>query len=340
MKAHARLIRSLSRSHEPAIRWRTRVKVLGEARSSPGVRELERAIVRSPFAAQLLSHQFAAFREGTNRSVYHYWQGVHWALVSLVDMGYPAGEPAIQPLIDRALRVWLHPRYWRSCPLDAAQSHDYVDGVPVIEGRARRCASQQGNALLYASALGPLDQRTWDLAKLLEGWQWPDGGWNCDRRARADTSSFMETLSPMRGLISFARRTRDSVSRRAARRAAGIFLERRMFRRRQNGSVIRPDFQRLHYPSYWYYDILAGLKGMAEVGRIRDRRCSEALDWLESRELPNGGWPVDARHFRVSKKFETRGEYVNWGSPHRAKMNEWVTTDALYVLGAAGRLNQ
>lgn len=339
MKAHARLIRSLSRSPEPAIRWRTKVKVLGEARTSSSVRELEREIVRSPFTAQLLSHQFAAFREGAHRSVYHYWQGIHWALVSLVEMGYPAGVPAIQPLIDRALRVWLHPRYWRRCPLEGARARDQVDGVPVIDGRARRCASQQGNALLYASALGPMDQRATDLAMLLEGWQWPDGGWNCDRRARADTSSFMETLSPMRGLAAFAHRSRDPVARRTAHRAAEIFLERRMFRRRQDGSVIRPDFLQLHYPTYWYYDTLAGLKGLVEAGRIGDRRCAEALDWLESRELPGGGWPADARHYRVSKRFETRGEYVNWGSPRRAKRNEWVTTDALQVLQSAGRLD-
>ena len=164
MRPRARLLRSLGRSPEPAIRWRTRVNVLGEARSTPAVRKLEREIVRSPFAAQLLSHQLTAFREGSQRSVYHYWQGVHWALVSLVDMGFPPGEPAIQPLLDRALRVWLQPRYQRTCRLDSLGARESVNGVPVIDGRARRCASQQGNALLYASALGPLDERARELA--------------------------------------------------------------------------------------------------------------------------------------------------------------------------------
>jgi hypothetical protein len=30
--------------------------------------------------------------------------------------------------------------------------------------------------------------------------------------------------------------------------------------------------------------------------------------------------------------------YVDWGGTGKSRMNEWVTTDALWVLRAAGRL--
>jgi hypothetical protein len=60
--------------------------------------------------------------------------------------------------------------------------------------------SQQGNALWYLITLGLADGRTGGLAERLLLWQWPDGGWNCDRRPGASKSSFYETLLPMRGL--------------------------------------------------------------------------------------------------------------------------------------------
>ena len=102
---------------------------------------------------------------------------------------------------------------------------------------------------------------------------------------------------------------------------------------------MRPDFVRLHYPLYWHYDALGGLKGIVEAGCIEDPRCSEALDWLESKELKDGGWPAEARYYRVSPKFESSSEFVSWGPTSRRASNEWVTTDALQVLAAAGRLS-
>ena len=68
-----------------------------------------------------------------------------------------------------------------------------------MEGRYRRCGSQQGNALRSMVRLGLADERADKLAERLLHWQWPDGGWNCDRNPSADTSSFMETLTADEG---------------------------------------------------------------------------------------------------------------------------------------------
>ncbi len=51
------------------------------------------------------------------------------------------------------------------------------------------------------------------------------------------------------------------------------------------------DFLKLRYPCYWHYDILVGLKVMAEAGFLKDPRCREALDILVSKRLPDGGFP-------------------------------------------------
>ncbi len=52
--------------------------------------------------------------------VYGKWQGAHWTMATLADIGYP---PA-----DSKATVYCH------------------SGVPVMQGRFRRCASQQADA--------------------------------------------------------------------------------------------------------------------------------------------------------------------------------------------------
>jgi hypothetical protein len=208
-----------------------------------------------------------------------------------------------------------------------------------MRGRFRRCASQQGNALWSVLRLGIADDRADVLAERLLHWQWPDGGWNCDRDPAADTSSFNETWIPMRALAIYAQVRHDLKAKRAMDRAAELFLTRKMLWRRSNGALMQRDFAALHYPHYWHYDILAGLIAISEVGKIRDRRCAAALDLLEEKRLRDGGWPAEKRYFTISpKSLVSNADYVRWGPTGRSRMNEWVTVEALTVLRAAGRL--
>jgi hypothetical protein len=240
---------------------------------------------------------------------------------------------------DRVLDLWLGPTYYQEYEATSRQSSYRRSGVPQIRGRFRRCASQQGNALLSLTTLGLDDGRCRDLAERLVHWQWPDGGWNCDRNPSADTSSFLESLLPMRGLAAHGAATGSGREVRAAREASEVFLRRRLYRRVSDGRIIRPRFVRLHYPVYYQYDILAGLRGVAEVGRIGDPRCQDALDLLESKRLADGGWPAEEKFYRFRPHtFAAGAEFVDWGGTSSTRMNPWVTVDALAVLHAAGRV--
>ena len=333
------VIERLLRSQEPSIRWKTRVHVLGEDRDSKAIRELEEKIRTSPRVRALLSRRNELGRPGTARKVYYKWQGVHWVLSSLADLGYPRGDKALHPIRDRIFECWLKPNYFREFVARTEAEAYRHEGVPVMRGRARRCASQQGNALRFLTDLELADGRADSLVERLLRWQWPDGGWNCDRHPEADTSSFMETLLPMLGLAAHARDHPSAGLSGAIDRASEVFLRRRLFRRVTNGAIIHADFVTLHYPRYWHYDILGGLTAMARLGKIRDPRCEEALDLLEAKRLPGGGWPAERRYYKVRPTtFEANADYVDWGGTGSRRMNEWVTVDALAVLQAAGRL--
>ena len=54
------------------------------------------------------------------------------------------------------------------------------------------------------------DPRVQLLARSLVEWQWPDGGWNCDKKATGRRSSFNESLPPMWGLHEYWLATRNA----------------------------------------------------------------------------------------------------------------------------------
>ena len=333
------IVDTLLTSKEPSIRWKTRVHVLGESRTSPVVKGLEREIRDSPRVQALLACRDARGRLVHKRHPYAKWEGAHWILATLADIGYPSGDRSLVPVRDQLMEHWLGPEFYEEFTVEKKSQVYKQKGVPIMQGRHRRCASQQGNALFSVVRLGLADSRVQDLVERLLHWQWPDGGWNCDRNPDASHSSFMESILPVRGLALVAGQTGDRKAGRAAKRAAEIFLKRRLFKRQRDGVVIRRGFVELHYPLYWHYDVLHGLGVMAETGLIGDPRCQDALDLLERRRLPDGGWPADKRYYRVSGKPGSPVDLVDWGGAGKRRMNEWVTADALRVLRAAGRLD-
>jgi len=290
--------------------------VLGEAPASLAIAALREEVRRSPRVVTLLARQHK--ESGQAFHPYQKWHGAHWVLAILAELGYPAGDESLIPLRERVL-AWL-------------LSDHHLRQIRTLQGRVRRCASQEGNAVYALLSLGLADERVDELVRRLVAWQWPDGGWNCDRNPDACHASFMESLIPLRALSLHARVTGNRDSAAAAERAAEVFLSRRLYRRRSDGAVMDADFVRLHYPCYWHYDILFGLKVLAKAGFLGDERCQDALDLLASKRLPEGGFPAEARYYTVAT-YGPNTSPVDWGGTSQTRMNPWVTLDALYVLG-------
>jgi hypothetical protein len=262
---------------------------------------------------------------------YQKWQGPHFTLACLAEIGYPAGDRSLVPLRDQLVDWLFEPRHLK--PPHSLQ-------IPGQEDRFRRCASQEGYAVWYSLKLGIADGRTEELASRLKEWQWPDGGWNCDKRPGAHTSSVQETLLPLRGLYHWHRATGDQRAMRAAKRAAAFLLARRLLWRKADGALIVPEWggpvDRIHYPIR-FYDVLSALLVMAEMGLVADRRCREALDLLEGKRLADGSFPVEWTNVTKADRIQSRGTFADWGSLGKKRGNPLVTVDALYVLRLAGR---
>ncbi|HEX5941367.1 MAG TPA: hypothetical protein VFY66_03770 [Anaerolineales bacterium] len=315
------IIQRLLQSSEPSIRYKALTKILEQEADSTKIRTLQEEIRGSARVQRLLSERDADGQIPGHP--YSKWNGAHWVLATLADLGYPPGDESLIPLREQVYE-WLLGRAHRK-------------GIKIIAGRARRCASQEGNALFALLTLGLADERTEELAQGLLQWQWPDGGWNCDKNPEATHSSFMESLLPLRGLALHARCTGNERSRQAAERAADVFLKRELFKRQSDGSVIDEEFITLHYPWYWHYDILFGLKVMAEAGWLDDERCEAALNLVKSKQLADGGFAAEKKYYQNNPKAKTGRSLVDWGGTSRTQMNEFVTVEALSVLKAAKR---
>ena len=298
-------------SDEPGVFFQAKRDLLGEPDPPEAARVLDGPLVRGLLAGQQADGGF-----GVN--VYGKWRGAHWRLVSLVELGVPAGEQRCVAAAETVL-AWL-----------TGKSHRAA--VKTIDGLARRCGSQEGNALAVCCRLGLAgDPRVRLLAESLVEWQWPDGGWNCDKRASGRRSSFHESLPPMWGLHEYWVATGDDAAKEAAAWTAELFLEHRLFRVGGTGEPIHPSFVTLHYPPFWHYNVLQALLVLSRMGLARDPRARDAIELLEERRLPDGRWRSGGRWWRPPGSKGANVEIVDWGSG----ANEMLTLNALRVLHAA-----
>ncbi len=257
---------------------------------------------------------------------YQKWMGPHWTLYQLAELGHPPGDRKLLPLRDQFYTYLFDARHLRP-PRSLL--------IPGQEERFRRCAGQEGYAVWYSLKLGLEDGRTAELVDRLIRWQWPDGGWNCDKRPGARHSSLHETVIPLRALALWATVNKDRRAKEAADRAAEVLLSRRLLWRRRTGRLIDPRFALIHYPHFYHYNLLFALTVLHEGGYLHDPRCAEALDLLAGKRLPDGGFPLERRLWRPAPTITTGGTWIDWGPTGRRQANPFVTAAARAVLQAA-----
>jgi hypothetical protein len=320
---YASVIETLSHSEIPSVRYKLHLNVLGEDPCSPASQELQQAIRRCPQASALLSERSM---QGTiPRDPYEKWRGAHWVLTQLAELAYPAGDASLLPLRKQVL-AWIFSDEIR------------IRQTQLIDGRYRRHASQQGNLLYYLIKLGLEDPQLEQVATDLLQYQWPDGGWNCDKNPSAHNSSFTHSAIALRGLIYYQQSHPDSQVGAAIQRGAELLLDRKLLWRRTTGELIKAEFAKLTYPDYHFYTYLLGLKVLSEAGLINDPRCQPALNLLEEAYIPGQGWRIEKKNYHINPKNKHRCSLVNWSKYKLGKANEFLTVDALSVLHQSGRL--
>src|SRR4029453_12272938 len=93
-KLYRSVLDVLLNSAEPSIQWKVRSGVMNEDPRSKDMRALREEVRNSARVSTLLAHRDKKGRLVRGRGVYDKWQGAHWILAALADLGYPEGDKA------------------------------------------------------------------------------------------------------------------------------------------------------------------------------------------------------------------------------------------------------
>src|SRR4051794_11728603 len=212
---------------DPSIRW----QVMRDLQTQPPdvvARERSRIAVEG-WGSRLLDLQAADGYWGGAAFVPHAWISTEDTLQLLRDLGVdPSSERMRRAIALVRERCTWGPEFGSS---------------PFFEGETEACIN--GRVLAIGAYFGEPSERL--LERLLHE-QLHDGGWNC-LAPPSTRSSFHSTICILEGLLEFeaAKGPRSEIS--AARlRAHEYLLERRLFRSRSTGKIIKPEWTLISFP--------------------------------------------------------------------------------------------
>ena len=244
-KHSAALAAMVVEADDPIVRYKARRYLNSADPTSATMRRLQDDIADSPIARGLLAD--LAMSQPNDR------QGLSTIYLTfryLADIDYPPGDDQLVPYREHIYR-WLR-----------RLEHEY-DGALYIRGTHRVHASFHANAIYASVALGLADDETDDLCSNLLRYQWPGGGWNCNKKPATKGPTIVHTAFGLRGLATYRSRQPSEELNQAIDAAAEMLLDRRVYLRRSDGQPLRPVYTKLSYPYPRLYDFMTGLHILA-----------------------------------------------------------------------------
>ncbi|WP_150460199.1 prenyltransferase/squalene oxidase repeat-containing protein [Nesterenkonia ebinurensis] len=302
---------------DPAIRWQTMRDLLGSPQAA--LRAERSKVEDQGWGARLLSLQDqdgqwaggaylpSDFAWEQMRSEGQPWTATSWALTELRELGLDPGSPSAR----------------RTVTLVGENSRWDHDGQPYWEGEVEECIN--GRTVAQGAYFGV------DVAPIVErlvSQRMEDGGWNCERENGSVRSSFDSTINVLEGLLEFERSTGGTADSRGARAAGEEYLlTRGLMHRRSTGELVDQEYLDFRYPSRWRYDLLRVLDYFREAslfaGTLPDPRLADAVEYVRSRQQPEGTWHLDKTY---------RGRSWFQMDPGAGQPSRWITLKALRVL--------
>jgi hypothetical protein len=213
---------------------------------------------------------------------------------------------------------------WQGCGPQEA------DDNPFFAGEVEPCINGQ-----VAASGAYFGQDVRGIIDRLLGEQLADGGWNCEAPNGSMRSSFNTTICVLEALLEYERAGRGSPALPAARlRGQEYLLERRLFRRRSTGEVIKRDrkgdaaWTRFAFPTWWHYDVLRGLEYLRRAGVAPDERVAEAIDLVASKRDGDDRWPLETQYSGKMpvETDEGEGQPSRWNTLRALRVLDWYST--------------
>ncbi len=173
--------------------------------------------------------------------------------------------------------------------------------------------------------------------------QQEDGGWNCDYpEKKVKHSSFMSTVEPLWAYSEIPRRKWTRRMKRSIERGAEFLLMHRVYKSdNHHWRPTYPFFTQLHFPMYYFYDALHGLRVLTKLGYADDERIRDAVHLLLSKQNPDGTWNLEGDWYREGDLFypSGKGRKTLVDVEELGKPSKWITLNCYRVLSQTGDID-
>jgi len=270
------------------------------------------------------------------------WSATVWPLILVGEMGISATHPAVVKGCEYFLNTAMaQDQSWPPKTMSGPESYRLL-WEPCVTGNMARTLAVFG----YGR-----DPRLQSMLNFLVRTQLPDGGWNCEFGewgSKVHHSSFMSTIEPLWAFSELDRSLWPKGAKETVDKAIEFLLVHRLYKSDRTGKVINEEWAKLHFPLFYFYDILQGLRVIANLGYGGDERVTEAFQLLMSKRLSNGAWPMESSYVDAIRWNYTRDHSGSWHEERRentaeisdiyrrlgqvGEANPWITLNGLRVL--------
>lgn len=296
-------LRWLLEPKDPFIRYQTLVEVLGYRPESKAAVEARRRISSHPTVKRILAERTRSGywpRKDTCDSPR--FKGALWALMLF-------GEMAVVP----DPRVKMECERFFDLHQTGSGAFTYRSRLSGKKSYDEPCLT--GNLVRTLLVLGySRDPRIRRAIEWLPEAQLDDGGWNCDypefEGVKVRHSSFMSTIASLWAYSEIPRQSWTRRMKRTIERGAEFLLMHRLYKADHHEWMpLNRTITTLHFPMYYYYDVLHGLRILTKLGYGDDERTRDAAYLIMSKKRPDGKWVLE------SDWFNDPGSTTRWLTP-------------------------
>lgn len=320
---------------DPPVKAFTLTEILGKKPGDPEVESARKGILTYEPVRMLQRAQRGRGYWPPDRSCYApKFTATVWALNLAAEMGV-GREPWVESAAERFLS--LHQME------NGAFSWKSIGG----RGKVEEEVCLTGHMARSLLALGyEKDRRVAKAISWFPQHQLDDGGWNCDYPMYHPThSSFMSTAHALWAYSELPRARWTRGIKKAAERGAEFLLAHRVYKSHRDwrpvelrglnkvfaGSLVT----NFHFPMYYYFDALFGLRILTGLGYEGDERISDAIHLVMSKRTPEGRLILDGDWVR-ERSDSTRKALFN--VEELLRPSKWVTLNCYRVLARTGDL--
>ncbi len=258
-----------------------------------------------------------------------------WPLILLGEMGMPA-EPRIKTACERFFSLHQMDNGAFSWVSNREKRRPWkMEEEPCLTGNMVR------TLMVFGYGEDPRVRRAVEWMPLH---QQEDGGWNCDYPLRqVKHSSFMSTIEPLWAYSEIPRSRWTRKMKRSIDRGAEFLLMHHVYKSDHHDwrptELWGEQPMKFHFPMYYYYDALHGLRVLAKLGYGDDERVRDAVHLVLSKKTPEGKWLLEGdwlREWKGKTKVKRRKTIVNM--ERLMKPSKWVTLNCYRALLGTGDL--